>query len=430
MMRRFYTIILYCLVPLMLLRLYWKGRSFPAYRQRILERFSLSSQPSTPVDIWLHAVSLGEVVAATPLIDALLARSFRVMVTTMTPTGSQRVLEQYGQRVQHQYLPYDLPWCLARFLHQVQPKVLVIMETELWPNLIDSAHRAQISIVLVNARISDQSWPSYLRTRWFFNPVLRQINRIVTQSLDDSRRFVRLGADERQVSMLGNMKFDIQFPEGLPQQLVELQHRWGYSRVVLLLASTHDDEEAQWLAQYENLKRHIPDLLILIAPRHPQRFQIVYDQSMQLGFKTGRRSQPETIEQALEVIVVDSLGELFSFYQLCHYAFVGGSLVPVGGHNVLEPMAAGVPVFVGPYMQNSKAICTELLEAKALQQSHGIEQSVAQLLQLHQDSRQTQQQVQCATAVLAANQGCVQRYLAVIEESMQPMLSANHLLET
>lgn len=426
MMRRLYTIILYCLVPLMLLRLYWKGRSFPAYRQRILERFSLSSQPNTPADIWLHAVSLGEVVAATPLINALLARSLRVMVTTMTPTGSQRVLQQYGQRVQHQYLPYDLPWCLARFLHQVQPKVLVIMETELWPNLINSAHLSQLPIVLANARISDKSFHSYLKTRWFFKPVLRQITHILTQSLQDSRRFVRLGADERHVSMLGNMKFDIQFPEGVPQELIELQHRWGHSRVVLLLASTHDDEEAQWLAQYANLRQHIPDLLILIAPRHPQRFQTVYEQSLQLGFKTGRRSQPETIDHALEVIVVDSLGELFSFYQLCHYAFVGGSLVPVGGHNVLEPMAAGVPVLVGPYMQNSKAICTELLEANAMQQSQGIEQSVVQLLQLYQDGKQTQRQVQCATAVLAANQGCVQRYLAVIEESMQPTLSPNH----
>lgn len=417
-MRRIYTFFLYLLVPYIVLRLYWKGRRFPAYRKRILERFSCGPILS-PVDVWVHAVSLGEVVAATPLLESLLAKRYRVLVTTMTPSGSERVLATFADRVQHQYVPYDLPWCLKRFFKQIKARVGVIMETELWPNLINQAKLAHVPLALVNARLSDKAFSHYRKVQFFFKPILKQFDIIGAQSALDALRYIELGAPSPRVQMLGNMKFDMKIPVLDSEKTAQFKQAWGDTRPVLIAASTHEGEEALLLTRLVQLKAGMGDMILLIAPRRPERFHQVYELSQKHGFRTAKRSQPETITPDTDVVVLDCLGELLSFYHLSDYAFVGGSLVPVGGHNVLEPIALKVPVFCGPFMQNSKAICTDLKVAKAIQWTDGIDALSDAILTMHQNPTQCATQVVNASAVLEANQGTVLRYMEVIETLMR-----------
>lgn len=414
-MRYIYTFFIYLLAPFIVLRLYWKSRRLPAYRKRIKERFFLGLHVSNPVDVWVHGVSLGEVVAATPLIDALLAKQWRVLITTMTPTGSQHVLKRFGEKVAHQYIPYDLPWCLRRFFKAYQPRLGIIMETELWPNVITEASRMKIPLMLVNARISDKAFKSYEKVDFMFKPLLNKFTAILAQSELDAKRFMALGASNALVQVAGNMKFDLQLKLSINDTFQQLKETWGKERIVLIAASTHDDEEKQLLSRLNQLKEAIPGLLLLFAPRHPERFQDVYKMSQGLGFNTGLRSQPSTIGIDNDVIVADTLGELLHFYQLSDYAFVGGSLVPIGGHNVLEPIAVKVPVFCGPYMNNSKSICEELCTAKAMVMVQNADEFVTVLAEMNRNQGLRQQQIKNASAVMETNKGTVTRCMEKIE---------------
>lgn len=415
-MRYIYTFILYLITPFIILRLYWKSRRLPAYRQRIGERFSCGTLQGASVDIWLHAVSLGEVMAATPLISALLDKGCSVMVTTMTPTGSQQVLNRFGTRVLHQYIPYDFPWALRRFFKRIKPQVGIIMETELWPNMIYQAKQYHIPLLLVNARISNRAFKQYLNVRFMFKPILNQLTAILAQSENDARRFLALGALEEHVQVAGNIKYDVQSTEVDSRLQHGFSEAWGDDRVVVILASTHQDEEAQILNRLSVLKSAIPTLLLLIAPRHPERFQAVYKLCQQYPFKTGLRSQLATINRHCDIIILDSLGELTLFYSLSHFAFVGGSLVPIGGHNVLEPIALGVPVLCGQYMDNSKSICEDLCAAKAIVKVADADALIQNLIELYRDSPRREAQVNNATAVLKANQGTLLRCMECVDK--------------
>ncbi|MDA9272081.1 lipid IV(A) 3-deoxy-D-manno-octulosonic acid transferase [bacterium] len=414
-MRRLYTVFIYLAIPYIICRLYWKGRHLAAYRQRIAERFSLGKPLSSPVDVWIHAVSLGEVVAAIPLIDALLSKQKRVLVTTMTPTGSQQVKARFKDTVEHQYLPYDLPWALRRFFKRMNAQVGIIMETELWPNLVRHAKLAKIPLLLANARLSDKAFKQYQKMVFFFKPVLSQFTAILAQSELDAKRFIALGAPVERVRVLGNMKFDLQLNIKNADHIAELKNNWGSARPIIIAASTHEGEESQLLSELARLRAAIPDLILLIAPRHPERFNTVYELSKQLGFNTGLRSQAAQINANMDVVVLDSLGELLGFYQISDYAFVGGSLVPIGGHNVLEPIAMNVPVFCGPFMQNSQSICDELCTANALKWVNNVSALADALITMHQNPEQRLQQIEQATAVLVANKGTVARHLEQIE---------------
>lgn len=415
-MKRIYTFVIYLLVPLILLRLLWKSRKFPAYRQRISERFALHKLE--PADVWVHAVSMGEVVAVTPLVERFLSQDLRVLMTTMTPTGSQQILNRFKSRVAHQYIPYDLPQCLRRFFKQVRPKVGIIMETELWPNMIYEADLAHIPLVLVNGRISDKAFAHYQHLHWFFTPFLEKFAWIGTQSDLDTQRFQQLGGPKTKVFMLGNMKFDLADLKSTQNDLASMKAAWGPKRPVWVAASTHDNEEAQLLSQYARIKQAIPDLLLVLVPRHPERFQAVFGLAKQQGWNTGLRSKLETIQKENDVVVVDSMGELLQCYRLCDYAFVGGSLVPIGGHNVLEPIAVQVPVFCGPFMQNAQSICDDLVKHQALQYCSSAEEVADKLIALHQNSSQRTQQIAQASAVLERNRGTVERYWTKIMEIM------------
>ena len=380
----------------------------------------LTTGETLKVDAWLHAVSLGEVVAAIPLIDAMIAKGWRVLITTMTPTGSEKVKSRFGDKVLHQYVPYDYPWVLRRFFKRYAINVAVIMETELWPNLIHFAHTNKIPLLLVNARISDQAFGKYEKVKFFFKPILANFTGIMTQSDEDAARFIALGAPSNLVSVSGNIKFDLQIKVPNLTVFQEIKEQWGASRTVVLAASTHEGEESQLLSAFSQLKTAIPGVLFAIAPRHPERFQTIYNLCQQMGFNTGLRSQAATINSDIDMIVLDSMGELLGFYQISDFAFVGGSLVPlIGGHNVLEPIAVEVPVFTGPHMQNSKSICQDLCAMNAMQLYTNAEDIFAAMIRMHQDKSSRVQQVSNASQVLEKNKGSLGRYLEKIEEVVQ-----------
>ncbi|HHF7347789.1 TPA: lipid IV(A) 3-deoxy-D-manno-octulosonic acid transferase [Legionella feeleii] len=411
-MRHVYSFLMYLMTPYMLLRLWWKGRQLPAYRQRISERFVLNDREDIQVDIWVHAVSLGEVIAATPLIDALLAKQWTILVTTMTPTGAERVKARFGEKVIHQYMPYDLPGVTKRFFKRTKARVGLIVETELWPNIIHYAYKAQMDLFLVNARLSERSYQGYRKVKFLFKPVLNQFNAILAQSEDDAKRFRALGAVASKVIVLGNMKFDLQTQNINTELFLDLKARWGAERVVVMVASTHEDEEELVLSRLKKLQAAIDNMILLIAPRHPERFQKVHQLSVQLGFNTGLRSQKETLSKENEVVILDCLGELLGFYQISDYAFVGGSLVPVGGHNVLEPIAMKVPVLSGTQVHNFKTICRDLQEAQAIELVENADILIERIIALHQDGNRKRNLVANATMVLEANKGAVARYVA------------------
>ena len=418
-MRLIYSFLMYLLTPYLLFRLWLKGRKLPAYRKRVLERFCLDKGAMNQVDIWVHAVSLGEVIAATPLIDELLEKRWSILITTMTPTGSERVKTRFGDKVAHRYLPYDLPGVLKRFFNKIHPRVGVIMETELWPNLVYQAHAAKVPLLLANARLSERSLKGYMRFKFLFKPVLNQFSAILAQSEEDANRFIALGAGKKLVHVLGNMKFDLQTSTVNSEQFNELKNHWGSDRVAVIAASTHEDEESRILSQLRRLQQAIPGVVLLIAPRHPERFQTVYQLSMQAGFKTGLRSQIDTLCRDNEVVVLDSLGELLGLFQISDYAFVGGSLVPVGGHNVLEPIAMNVPVLSGNQVHNFKAICNELKKAEAIQIVAQEDELIDCIIKLHKDRELKGKMIKNATDVFEKNKGSVVKYLHQIESALE-----------
>lgn len=415
-MRRLYSLLFYSISPWLLFRLWWKGRRLPAYRTRIAERFSLGALPRNPVDVWIHTVSLGEVIAATPLIEALLLENKVCLVTSMTPTGSDRVCQQFGTRVVHRYIPYELPFALKRFFRAYTPRIGIVFETELWPNLFEFARQSQVRLVLFNARLSEKSLRGYRWIRRLMLPVVNQLEGIYAQTKADAQRFERLGAKPARIHTTGSIKFDLH-THHVNQAISEAcAQRWGDTRPVLLAASTHEGEESALLARLSTLQAAIPDVLLIIAPRHPERFDGVVQQAIAHDFVTVRRSQWEALTPKTDVLIIDSLGELLGFYRMARFAFVGGSLVSIGGHNVLEPIAMGIPVLTGPFMHNSQSLCDDLVSNQALLQVEDADELVCQVSRLYAYPIEAQALVHRASAMLAANQGALARYLAAVKE--------------
>ncbi len=367
-MRLIYTGLLYLLLPLALLRLYWRGRHDPGHRQRWRERFG-DFPPLPAGSLWIHAVSVGEVRAALPLIRAL--RDQRpeqpLLVTTTTLTGSRQVREALAERVLHVYAPYDLPGAVARFLRNARPRMAVIMETELWPNLLRQCAAADIPVLIANARLSERSARGYARIGWLTRSMLQDVTLIAAQADADAQRFRALGA--QRVEAVGNLKYDLTLPEELAEQGQALRReRLGANRPVWIAASTHAGEDEQILDAFAQLRVRWADLLLLLVPRHPERFDSVAALCRQRGFNLVRRSAQQACRPDTAVFLGDSMGELLRFYAAADLAFVGGSLVATGGHNVLEPALLGLPVLFGPHMFNFTEAGERLLEAQAAAQ--------------------------------------------------------------
>ncbi len=368
MRRLLYNLLTYLIVPLALLRLYWRGYQDPEHRHRWRERLGYVA-PLPSGCLWIHAVSVGEARAALPLIRALRARypDYPLLVTTTTLTGSRQVREALGAHVHHVYVPYDLPGAVQRFLQQTQPRIAIIMETELWPNLLRQSAHAKIPILLANARLSERSARNYSRMVGTLTAsMLQDISLIAAQTDADAERFRTLGASGVKVEVVGNIKYDLTLPGDLFEQGQTLRQEFlGKSRPVWIAASTHAGEDEQLLDALAQVRKNQPDVLFLLVPRHPERFNKVATLCQQRGFKVARRSEQRPCSLDIAIFLGDSMGELLLFYAASDLAFVGGSLVAKGGHNVLEPALLGLPVLFGNHMFNFSEIGQRLLAAKA-----------------------------------------------------------------
>lgn len=427
-MRTVYTLLLYLATPIVLFRLAWRGWRAPAYWQRWGERFGFIPVQRSGPAIWIHAVSVGEAVLAAPLIRALHQRypTFSLVVTTTTPTGSERIRNLFGGKVFHVYAPYDLPGPVRRFLARTQTRLAIIMETELWPNWFHHCHCRGIPVIVANARISPRSARGYLRIRRLIGPVLQQARTIAVQTEADRQRILALGASPAQVRIMGNMKFDVRLPAHIAEQGAALREVWGSQRSVWIAASTHEGEEEIALRVLAQIRAKLPDCLLILVPRHPERFPRVENLCRRFGYSVLRRSQMNRsppVPRAVDVFLGDTMGELPLFYASADVAFVGGSLVPVGGHNPLEPAALGLPVLFGPHMFNFQQITELFLEAHAAVQISTPERLAQQTLKFLQTPDGRQLYGARARALVAENRGALERLLRLIEAEL-PLPSA------
>lgn len=368
-----YSWLLRLLVPAVLLRLLLRGWRQPGYWERIPERFGFvprRADGETPL-VWIHAVSVGEVRAALPLVRALAERhpEYHVWVTTMTPTGSVTVQSLLGERVAHSYVPYDLPSAIERFLERVRPAAAVVMETEIWPNLYHRLAARGVPILMANVRLSAHSFRRYLRIKRLIAATLAKVSAFAVQSEADAARLAALGAPCERIEITGSIKFELALPASLREAAEVLRRQWGADRPIWVAGSTHEGEEATLLEAHRRLRQsgRFADALLVIVPRHPERFAAVTRLARRAGFHTALRSETRdrALDPAVAVLIGDSLGELMLFYGAADAAYIGGSLVPKGGQNLLEAAALGRPVVFGPHMFNFRDIARLALERGA-----------------------------------------------------------------
>jgi 3-deoxy-D-manno-octulosonic-acid transferase len=413
---RLYTALLRLLTPLALLRLLWRARKQPDYLKHIGERFGrYSIEPRGPL-IWLHAVSVGETRAAEPLVQALRARhpDCSILLTHMTPTGRQTSEQLFKNTVLRCYLPYDLPFAVSRFIARFRPRLGVLMETELWPNLIEHCRRSDVPLVLVNARLSERSARGYAQISRLASRALRGLTAIGAQSETDAVRLRALGA--ARVTVTGNLKFD-RGPSSQDLALgAALRDRFGRRRSVLVAASTREGEEELILDAIAGLPA---TLLCVIVPRHPQRFADVAALLARRSIAFQRRSEAESVRDEVPVVLGDSMGEMFAYYAASDMAFVGGSLLPLGGQNLLEACAAGKPVLVGPHMFNFAEATQLALAAGAAIQVPNVSELSAAVQELLADDTRRKRMGAAGIELMQQHRGATQRTLELLDKVLQ-----------
>lgn len=419
-MRYLYTLLFYAALPFLLLRMLWQSRKLKGYRYRLLERFGyIAALNANKQSFWLHAVSVGEVITAIPLIKALLEGypQYTLVVTTTTPTGSEQVYNTFGNRIHHVYFLYDLPGPVNRFLNRIHPQLAIIMETELWPNILYYSHQKRIPILLANARLSERSMHNYQRIAQITRKMLSQITCVAAQSNLDGKRFLQLGLDANRLLITGNIKFDLHLPESLIDAGKSLRRNWGL-RPTLIAASTHEGEEIIILEAFHQLRHQFQDALLILVPRHPNRFDKVARLCEAAGFSIAKRSLHKTPYSYTDILLGDSMGELRLLYAASDVAFVGGSLVSIGGHNLIEPAAVRLPIISGPNLQNFIIISDLLKTANALiivSDSKNLFTEVAQLFNNPQERKNIGER---AYQVSTANRGALNRHLQWINSEL------------
>lgn len=415
MTRFLYNLALLALLPYVWLHLFLRSRKQPEYLEHLGERFGrYAAAPQQPL-IWLHAVSVGETRAAAPIVAALKARypGHRILLTHMTPTGRRASEELFGDGVLRAYLPYDYPLAVRRFLEHFRPVVGVIMETELWPNLVAACKAGGVPLLLANARLSEKSARRYARFPRLTRAALEGLAAIAAQTEQDAARLRALGAP--QVDVLGNVKFDLLPP---PEQLAlgeALRQRMG-PRPVLLAASTREGEEA---LLFEALaKRPLGEALLVVVPRHPQRFEEVAALAAKAGFAVQRRSENAPVAAQTQVLLGDSMGEMFAYYAACDIAFVGGSLLDYGSQNLIEPCAVGRPVLIGRSTYNFSLAAEQALECGAARQIGTAEELLGAAEALLRDQAARRRMGEAGRAFAARHRGATARTLALIESRL------------
>lgn len=416
-MNRFlYSTILYLLSPLLIVYLAFRAIKSPDYRGRWGERFGLTRLKST--DLLIHSVSMGETLAAIPLIRLIMQShpELSITVTTTSPTGSAEVRKAFGDSVQHCYLPFDLPWCVRRFLRQVSPKWCVIMETELWPNLVAVAAKRGVRLMLANARLSAKSAAQYAKHPTLNRPMLQRLDVIAVQTQVEAQRFIELGVSPDRVTVCGSLKFDLSITPERLANAKQLRQAWGRETSPIWVAgSVHPGEFDAMLTAHRQLLAQWPDALMIIAPRHPEQFSAVAEVVASQGFESVRRSGNFPVTATTQVLVGDTMGELLTFYGAADQAFVGGTLIANGGHNPLEPVAMGVPVMVGPNHWDFAQITQMLADAGGLRIVASADELAANLIAYFAKPELRQQAANAGLAVVEANRGALQRQFALAQ---------------
>jgi len=410
-----YAILTWFLTPLLVAHLYWRSLGNAGYRRRIGERFGrVPWRQSGPV-IWVHAVSVGEVQAAAALIRRLKDRYAEraIVVTTTTPTGSARVTELFGGSVAHAYLPFDLAPAVRRFFDAARPGLAIIMETELWPNLYLECRRRGVPLVLANARMSEKSLRRYRLLAGLIGDTIGAAT-VAAQSATDAGRFRELGASREHTHIVGNIKFDFEIPPEAPAAGQELRALHAPDRPVWIAASTHADEDGLLLSVHRRVLAARPDVLLIIVPRHPERFSALAGQLGREGFSFVTRSSGAVCGPDTQVFLGDTMGELNSFYAAADVAFVGGSLVPVGGHNLLEPAGLGVPVLTGPHNFNAADVATLLTDSGAARVAGDSGELGDWVLRLLGDERLRREAGKAGREAIARNRGALDRLFELI----------------
>lgn len=417
MNRMIYTLLLFLLLPLTPLKLLWRGRKQPEYLTHWAERFGFYSHSMHKPVIWLHCVSVGETRAAEPLVKALLEQypQHQIVLTHATPTGRATGSQLFGDKIQSVYLPYDVPFAVKRFLQHFKPAIGIIMETELWFNLIAACKQQHIPLLLLNARLSEKSAKGYQKLGRLVREGLQDLSAIAAQTEQDAARLKQLGAE--QVQVMGNIKFDVAPHDDAATAGLALRNQLGNYRPVFLAASTRDGEESLILDAVS--KVNIPNLLTMIVPRHPQRFDEVAELLKERTSGFIRRSSIKNdtvVNPQTSFVLGDSMGEMFTYYASCDVAFIGGSLLPLGGQNLIEACSMGKPVIIGPHTFNFMQASEMAVGAgAAIRVMHG-EELAAQLKLLFADPEKQNAMHKAALAFTAANRGANQRALQLVKK--------------
>lgn len=413
--RLFYSALFYLLIPFVLLRLLKRSLKEPGYRVAISERFGFFQSKWPGKVVWIHAVSAGETIAAVPLIRRLLDHGYVCLVTNMTPTGRERVQVLLGDEVENCYAPYDLPGSIDRFLRNNKPRMLITIDTELWPNLIAGCARHGVPTLLANGRLSSRSAQGYRRIAPLILPMLRSLTLLAVQTQQHKERFVSLGTDASKVHVTGSIKFDAVMTPGYTERLNRSRERVA-GRPMLLGASTHDGEEAALLSMLPALQDRVPDILLVLAPRHTHRCEEVRRACESSGQSVVSFSDDLLVAQQDQVLLVDVMGELDALFELASVAFVGGSLVPVGGHNLLEAVRAGTPTVMGPHLDNIEDIAQQFIDNQAIMivRDHQALQQV--VINLIENADESNRLVNAANKVMESNKGALDRVEKLIVE--------------
>jgi 3-deoxy-D-manno-octulosonic-acid transferase len=418
-MNRFsYTLLYYLLLPVVFTRLLLRARKAPLYRKRWAERLGFFKAPAQRNGLWVHSVSVGETIAAAPLIKHIQQAypDLPITITTMTSTGSERVRALFGDSVFHVYVPYDTPGAVKRFLNRVKPRVALVMETELWPNLVHYCARQQVPVLIANARLSERSARGYDRFAKLSKDMLSKVSAIAAQGEDDGQRFLTLGLAPQKLHVTGSVKFDIRVADELINAGKKLRSQWGENRPVLIAASTHQGEDKQVLEAFSQVLKQHPNTLLVLVPRHPERFNDVAALCRAQGFGCVLRSKAEPVTPSTQILVGDTMGEMMLLFAASNIAFVGGSLVERGGHNYLEPAALKMPILSGPHVFNFTDISQMLVIAGGLVLVDNSQQLAERVNQWLDDPALAQQVGEAAQSVVENNRGAQQRLFELIQE--------------
>ncbi len=419
--RHLYSVLFYLLLPFMLLRLWWRGRVAPGYRQGVGARLGfMGNLHFKQRPLWIHAVSVGETIAIAPFVERFLAENpnIPVVMTSMTPTGAARAKDIFGERITHLFCPYDLPCAMTRFVKAINPCGLLVVETELWPNMIATCARKQIPIVIANARLSVRSAKGYRRFKKLAESMLSKLSLLVAQHQDDADRFVELGLPEERCIVSGSIKFDITVPSQILDQGEKLRAQLG-DRPTLILASSHEGEERLFLDLLVDMKEQCPNLLVMLVPRHPERFTAVWQLCHEYSQRVVRCSDDDSVSNDCDIYLGDTMGQLMRFYAAADIAVMGGSFIKVGGHNPVEPACLGLPVVMGPYHYNFQAISEQMQKSGGMVIVDSKDELKTQLLSLLSNPNEALKIGEKAALFAASQRGALERLYAEVLKQLK-----------